>query len=175
MFCSTRAPDKSTRAKRKRQLDEGAEAAEKLLLFLRSGSPLDRPRVLLDKEFREKMMQALESLARKPQWGRHQRLDKFRNDLVPGLIWAYEHLTGHEALKPHWLLDSRAYGGQFYRFACAVRHCLLDRLPQARAALPKSDNALAQQLQDHWPESFDFDRVTTLLKLRFSLPCAENL
>ena len=175
LFCSTRAPDKSTRAKQKRQLDEDAEAAEKLLLSLRSGSLLDRPRVFLDKEFRERMMRVLESLARKPQCRRHQRLDAFQNDLIPGLIWAYERVTGEDAGKPHWLRDKRAYGGQFYHFARAVRHCLLDCLPEVRAALPTSDDALAQQLQDYWPESFDCDRVATLLKLRFSLPCAENL
>ena len=98
-------------------------------------------------------MRVLETLARPPQpRRRHRRLDAFRYDLVPGLIRVYEHITTKTAKIPRWYERHRAYGGAFYRFACAVRECLYHRLPDARAALPSTDGALAQELQDHWPK-----------------------
>ena len=152
-FCSSGVADKSARAKRKRHLEKRAEAAATLLSSLRSGSLLDRPRVLLDGGFREKFMAVLEVLARPPRPRRHRPKDGFRHELVPSLIWVYEHITGDTAGKPHWLKDSRGYGGRFYLFASAVRRCLYDRAPGVRAALSASDDALAQELQDHWPEN----------------------
>jgi hypothetical protein len=153
-FCSTRVGDKGVRAKHARELKTRARAAATLLSFLRSGSVLDQPRVLLGGPFREKFLGVLEALARPPRpGGRYRRNDRFRNELAPSLIWIYEHATGDTAKVPHWLPDSRAYGGKFYCFACAVRQCLYDRAPEARAILPESDGALAQELQGHWPRS----------------------
>jgi hypothetical protein len=152
-FCSFHlscTADKSTRAKWEREREKRNKAATKLLSSLQSGlSVLDMPRVLLDEAFREKFMRVLETLARPPRRDRLRRLDAFRYHLVPGLIWVYEHLTREKALKPYWLGDSRVYGGKFYHFACAVRHCLLDCVPEVREALPLSDVALAEELRGH--------------------------
>jgi hypothetical protein len=54
--------------------------------------------------------------------------------------------------KPYWLPDSRVYGGDFYRFAVAIWQCLRDWLPEVRNALPKTEQALAEELRDHWPK-----------------------
>ena len=74
----------------------------------------------------------------------------FRN-FTPDLVWLYERMTEGEAKKPYWLGDSRSYGSDFYRFAVAVWKCLRERLPELKDALPDSEGALAQELQDHWP------------------------
>jgi hypothetical protein len=78
-------------------------------------------------------------------------------ELACELVRVYERVTGHEAVKPHWLRDSRMYGSEFYSFAVAVWGCLRDGLPEAQCALPKSKGALAEALQDHWPK----DRTAT--------------
>ena len=115
---------------------------------------LDQPRLLLEGPFREKFLGVLEALARPPRSGsRYRPNDRFRNELAPSLIWIYEHATSDKAKVPRWLPDSGAYGGKFYRFACAVRQCLYGCVPEVRAALPASDGALAQELQHHWPEN----------------------
>jgi hypothetical protein len=145
--------DRSTRAKWERERTKRHRAAATLLSSLQSGSVLDWPRVLLDEAFHEKFMRALETLARPPQRRRHRPNDAFRYDLAPGLIWVYEHITRKKAQPPYWLRHSRAYGGKFYLFACAVRNCLYDRVPEVRAGLPATEGALAQELQDHWPEA----------------------
>ena len=153
-FCSSRVGDKAVRAKHARELKTRARAAATLLSFLRSGSVLHQPLVLLGGPFREKFLGVLEALARPPRsGGRYRPKDRFRTELAPSLIWIYEHATSDKAKVPRWSADSRAYGGKFYRFACAVRQCLYDRVPEVRAALPASDGALAQELQDHWPEN----------------------
>jgi hypothetical protein len=72
-------------------------------------------------------------------------------DFTPDLIWLYERVTGKEAKKPYWLDDSGVYGGDFYRFAVAVWECVRKCVPQFKAAPPKSEGAMAQELQDHWP------------------------
>jgi hypothetical protein len=72
-------------------------------------------------------------------------------DFAPELVWVYERLTGKKAKKPYWLDDSGVYGGDFYRFAVAVWACVRECIPQLKPALPKSEGALAQELQDHWP------------------------
>lgn len=145
--------DKSTRAKWERERAKRREPAAALLSSLQSGpSVLDMPRILLDEAFREKFMRVLQTLARPPRRDRHRRLDAFRYDLAPGLIWAYEHIIGEKAGKPYWLDDSGAYGGEFYRFACAVRNCLYDYVPEVRGGLPATDDALGQELKNHWPE-----------------------
>jgi hypothetical protein len=74
----------------------------------------------------------------------------FRN-FTPDLIWLYEKMAGKEAKKPHWLAGN-IYGGEFYLFSVAVWECLRERLPQLKDALPDSEGALAQELQDHWPK-----------------------
>jgi hypothetical protein len=124
-----------------------------LILSLQSRSSiLDMPRSLFEDEaFHEKFMRVLETLARPPRRDRHRRLDTFRHVLVPGLIWVYEHITKDRAKPPSWSESRRAYGGAFYDFACAVRECLY-RLPAARAGLPSTNGALAQELQGHWAE-----------------------
>ena len=153
-FCSIRVSDKNVRATHVRELNKRAKAAATLLSALQSGSVLHQPRVLLEGPFREKFLGVLEALARPPRsGGRYRPKDGFRHELVPSLIWVYEHITGDTAGKPHWLKDSRGYGGRFYLFASAVRRCLYDRAPGVRAALSASDDALAQELQDHWPEN----------------------
>jgi hypothetical protein len=145
--------DRSTRAKWERERTKRHKAAATLRSSLQSGSVLDRPRVLLGGAFHEKFMRVLETLARPPRPpGRHRRLDPFRYDLVPGLIWVYEHIAREKAGKPYWLDDSGAYGGKFYLFACAVRNCLYDRVPEVRGGLPATDDALGQELKNHWPE-----------------------
>src|SRR5262249_33559615 len=146
--------DKSIRAKRVRELKTRARAAAALLSSLRSGSVLHQPLVLLEGPFREKFLGVLEALARPPRsGGRYRPNDRFRYELAPSLIWIYEHITGEKARKPHSLRGSQAYGGEFYRFASAVRRCLYDRVPEVRAALPATDDALAQELKAHWPDS----------------------
>jgi hypothetical protein len=128
------------------------KAASALLLSLQSELLVgDMPRVWLDEPFREKFMRVLETLAR-PRRTRHRRLDAFRQVLVPGLIWVYEHITRNRAKTPNWSEPRHAYTGAFYDFACAVRECLYNHLPEARAALPSTNGALAQELEDHWPE-----------------------
>jgi hypothetical protein len=72
-------------------------------------------------------------------------------DFTPDLVSVYERLTGKKAKPPHWLGDSGIYGGDFYRFAVAVWGCVRECIPQLKAALPQSEGALAQELQDHWP------------------------
>jgi hypothetical protein len=146
--------DRSTRTKWERERTKRHKAAATLHSSLESGLlVLDMPRVLLEQAFHEKFMGALGTLARPPRRrGRYRRLDAFRYDLVPGLIWVYEHITRETAKIPRWYERHRAYGGAFYRFACAVRECLYHRLPEARAALPTTNGALAQELQDHWPK-----------------------
>jgi hypothetical protein len=82
--------------------------------------------------------------------GRPARNATFREH-TPELIRIYEHITGKEAGRPYWLPDSRAYGGEFYRFSVAVWGCLRDHLPEARNALPTSEGALAEELRNNWP------------------------
>jgi hypothetical protein len=72
-------------------------------------------------------------------------------DFTPDLIWIYEKMTGRQAKKPYWRDDSGNYGGQFYRFAVAVWQAIRSCLPSYMDALPRSEGALAQELQDHWP------------------------
>jgi hypothetical protein len=72
-------------------------------------------------------------------------------DFTPDLIWLYEKMAGKEAKKPQWLVGN-IYSGEFYSFSVAVWKCLRERLPQLKDALPDSEGALAQQLQDHWPK-----------------------
>lgn len=153
--------DRSTRAKWVRELTKRREAAATLLSSLQSGSLLlHEPRVLVDSAFREKLIGVLETLGRPAKRrGRHRRLDAFRTDLTPGLIWVYEHITRKRAKKPHWLGYRGAYGGDFYHFACAVRECLYQRIPEMRAALPSTNDALGQELQNHWPKDRNNSRV----------------
>ena len=73
-------------------------------------------------------------------------------DFAQELIWVYEKMTGRTAIKPYWLGDSRIYGGEFYRFAVAVWRCIGIYVPEVKKALPPTDGALAQALQDHWPK-----------------------
>jgi hypothetical protein len=72
-------------------------------------------------------------------------------DSTPDLIWLYEKMAGKEAKKPQWLVGN-IYSGEFYSFSVAVWGCLREHLPQLKDALPGSEGALAQQLQDHWPK-----------------------
>jgi hypothetical protein len=74
----------------------------------------------------------------------------FRN-FTPDLIWLYEKMAGKEAKKPRSIAGN-VYGGKFYIFSVAVWKCLRERLPQLKDALPDSEGALAQELQDHWPK-----------------------
>jgi hypothetical protein len=155
-FHSSCTADPRARTKRERELMRRSKAAAALLASIKPGSLPGKLRDVFDEPFRRRFMAVLEKLADPAgirARGRHRPKDAFRNDLAPGLVWVYEHITGEKARKPHWLPDSRAYGGAFYRFACAVRRCLYDRLPEVRAALSKTDDALAQELQDHWPDS----------------------
>jgi hypothetical protein len=71
-------------------------------------------------------------------------------DFTPDLIWLYEKMAGKEAKKPQWLVGN-IYIGEFYSFSVAVWGCLREHLPQLKDALPGSEGALAQELQDHWP------------------------
>ena len=73
-------------------------------------------------------------------------------EFVPELVSIYEEMTEREAKKPHWLPDSRKYGGKFYRFAVAVWQCLRSYAPEVNDRLPTTEVALAQALQDHWPK-----------------------
>ena len=73
-------------------------------------------------------------------------------------VRVYEHVTRERAKKPYWLGDTGAYGGAFYQFALTVWDCLYARIPEVRACLSASDQALAQELQNHWPEQ-ETDRV----------------
>jgi hypothetical protein len=66
------------------------------------------------------------------------------------LMQLYQHLTKTPAKRPYWLGDSRAYGGEFFKFTRAVWKCIRDRVPEARSALPSSEDALAEHLRDHW-------------------------
>jgi hypothetical protein len=72
-------------------------------------------------------------------------------DFTPDLVRLYNGMTGKEAKKPYWLDNSGIYGGDFYLFAVEVWKCLRERVPQVKHALPSSEGALAQELQDHWP------------------------
>ncbi len=72
-------------------------------------------------------------------------------DLTPALMRIYERQTGHAALKPHWLPDSRRYGGKFYPFAVAVWRCLRSHIRESKDALPPTQSALADELRKHWP------------------------
>jgi hypothetical protein len=160
-FYASCTTDKGFRTRRVRELTKRSKAAMALLSSLQSGWSLDQPRNLRDAPFREKFIETLDELA-DPAGAmsrrRYRPKDAFRNDLTPGLIWVFEHVTGKRAKKPYWLGDSRAYGGAFYRFARAVRACLYARLPEVRTCLSASDDALAQELKDHWPEPTQ-DRV----------------
>jgi hypothetical protein len=71
-------------------------------------------------------------------------------DFTPDLIWLYEKMAGKEAKKPQCLIGN-IYSGEFYSFSVAVWGCLREHLPQLKDALPGSEGALAQELQDHWP------------------------
>jgi hypothetical protein len=95
----------------------------------------------------DKQLHELE--ARPARRGRNPKTT-FRN-FTPDLVWLYESMTGEEAKKPYWLGDSRSYGSDFYRFAVAVWKCVRNRIPQLKDELPKSEVALAQELQDYWP------------------------
>jgi hypothetical protein len=96
----------------------------------------------------EKRLRELEATSAR----RGPKLKTAFRDFVPELIWVYEAATAREAGKPHWLRHSGIYGGDFYRFAVAVRECLRQRLPQFKDALPDSEDALAQELRKHWPK-----------------------
>jgi hypothetical protein len=147
--------DKDWRARRVTELTKRTKAAADLLASLQSGWFLDQPRDLLNGAFRRKFMEVLEQLADPARIGprdRYRPKDAFRKSLTPALIWVYEHVTGAPAGKPYSLRYGGGYGGPFYRFACAVQACLHDRLPELRACLPRSDGALAEELQEHWPK-----------------------
>jgi len=90
-------------------------------------------------------------LSRLGRTGRPAKNAAFR-ELTPELVHIYEHIAQKKAGKPYWLPDSRAYGGEFHRFAVAVWRCLYDHLPEVRNALPKTEGALAKELQAHWPK-----------------------
>jgi len=157
-FCSFYAScttDKRFRTERERELRERSEAAAALLASLRSRWFLDQPRIFLDEPFRRKFTDVLEKLADPARMGARERYrpnNAFRNELTPGLIWAYEHITRERAGKPYPLRYGQGYGGAFYHFACAVRACLGARLPEVRRCLLTSDGALAEELKHHWPE-----------------------
>jgi hypothetical protein len=155
LFCSGRTENPRTRIKRKRDMTKRSKAAAALLASIKGGSFHHRLPDVFDEPFWMRFTAVLERWANpasiRPR-GRRRPLDPFRKDLVPSLIWVYEHITRERAGKPYWLPDSGVYGGKFYRFACAVRHCLHDCVPEVRTGLPSSDGALAQELQDHWPE-----------------------
>jgi hypothetical protein len=151
-FCSSRTEDPRPRKRDTKR----RKAAAVLLASITPGSFTHQLGEVFDETFPRRFMAVLEKWAapvsvRQPR--RRRRLDRFRKYLVPSLVWVYEHITRKKAGKPYWLPDSGAYGGAFYHFACAVRRCLYERVPEIRAALPLSDDALAQELQNHWPES----------------------
>jgi hypothetical protein len=163
-FCSFYAScttNKDFRTQRVKQLTVRGKAAVALLSSLKSSWLLDQPRNLRDAPFREEFMETLEEfadLAGSRIRKRYRPKDAFRNELTPGLVWVYEYITGERAKKPYWLGDARAYGGAFYQFALAVWECLQARIPEVRTCLSASEHALAQELQDHWPEQA-LDRV----------------
>lgn len=155
-FCLSGTEDPDARKRRERELTKRRKAAAALLASIKPGWSGHQLRDVLDDPFRGRFTAVLEKWAdpaRIRARGKRRPKDAFRNDLAPGLVRVYEHITGEKARKPHWLRNRRAYGGAFYRFACAVRGCLYDRLPAVRATLPATDDALAQELQDHWPDS----------------------
>jgi hypothetical protein len=160
-FYASCTTDKAIRTRRERELTKRSKAAVALLSSLQSGWSLDQPRILRDIPFRAQFVETLSELA-DPEGARpcrrYRPKDAFRNDLTPGLIWVYEHVTGERAKRPYWLGDSRAYGGAFYRFARAVWTCLHAHLPEIRTCLSASEDALAQELQNHWPDQRQ-DRV----------------
>jgi hypothetical protein len=154
-FYSSCTTDKRFRTERGRELTDRSKAAAALLSSLQSRWFLDQPRDLLDGAFRRRFTAVLEKLADPARIGpkkRHRPNDAFRNDLIPGLIWAYEHIAGERAGKPYPLRDDPGYGGPFYRFVCAVRACLYDHLPEVRGCLLASEGALAEELKHHWHE-----------------------
>jgi hypothetical protein len=157
-FCSFYAScttDQRFRTQRVRELKNRGKAAVALLSSLKSGWFLDQPRNLRDAPFRKEFMETLEELADAAGTRNRERYrpkDAFRNELTPGLAWVYEHVTGERAKKPYWLGDTGTYGGAFYQFTLAVWECLYARVPEVRACLSASDQALAQELQNHWPE-----------------------
>jgi hypothetical protein len=154
-FYASCTTDKRYRAERERELRKRCEAAAALLASLQSRRFLDQPRDLSDEGFRRKFTAVLEKLADPARIGpgeRYRPNDAFRNELTPGLIWAYEHITRERAGKPYPLRYGQGYGGAFYHFACAVRACLGARLPEVRRCLLTSDGALAEEFKHHWPE-----------------------
>jgi hypothetical protein len=90
----------------------------------------------------------------KSRRGRPVKNAPFR-ELTPILVRKYERLTKEPAERPYFLPDSRIYDGKgsFYPFVRAVWCCLRTNLPaEARDSIPSTEGALAQELQNHWPE-----------------------
>jgi hypothetical protein len=159
MSCTSNEP---TRNERFRGLKELRDAAAVVNASLRPGGIWkDLPWDLLkaaDSQFRalvERLGQAADAEAQRlsatpSRRGRPPNL-VFR-EFAPELVQIYERVSGHKAVKPHWLKHSGVYGSRFYRFAVAVWGCLRDCLPEVQSTLPESVGALAEALQDHWPK-----------------------
>jgi hypothetical protein len=152
-----------SRAERRKSLEELRGAATTLIasvgvrgLWLEL--PWDLVEATADGQFKATVQRLAEEadaqiqhLSRLGRTGRPAKNAAFR-EMTPELVRIYEHIARREAGKPYWLPDSRTYGGEFYRFAVAVCGCLRDCLPDVPNALPTTDGALAQELQDHWPK-----------------------
>ena len=152
-----------SRAERKKSLEELRDAATTLLTFagvrgFRWGLPWALIMATADGQFEATVQQLADEadaqirhLSGLGRTGRPAKNAAFR-ELTPELVHIYEHVAEKKAGKPYWLPDSRAYGGEFHRFAVAVWRCLCNQLPEVRNALPKTEEALAQELQAHWPK-----------------------
>jgi hypothetical protein len=97
----------------------------------------------------------IEKLAsRKSRRGRPPKNEPFQ-ELTPRLVRKYERFTKEPAGPPNWIPNSGIWRGKgsFYPFARAVWCCLRDNLPaEARAAIPSTEEGLAQELKKHWPK-----------------------
>ena len=156
------APQEPTRAERLKALRKARQAARALDATL-DEIWLDLPMDLLETEggvhqFRGAVRQLasaaehqLARLRKEPSPRGRPQKNAFR-ELSARLVWVYERLMHRTARRPHWLPDSRVYGGTFFRFVRAVWQCLREHIPEAHSALPRSEGALAQELKKHWPQ-----------------------
>ena len=95
-----------------------------------------------------------ELTAEQARKGRPAKNAPFR-ELTPRLVRQYERFTKQPAGPPNWIPNSGIWRGKgsFYPFARAVWCCLRDNLPaEARAAIPSTEEGLAQELKKHWPK-----------------------
>jgi hypothetical protein len=164
--CTGKEPSRARRIAGLKQLRDAAADLRGSLWVAFFGLPIDLLHDVLRAEFRTTVEQvrqeadaSLQKLASVSARRGRPPKTAFRDYLVEDLVRIYEALTKNPARKPYWSRNTKRRDGPFYRFACAVQQSLRAYVPEVRDALPKTDEALADELHAHWPRDNSVGRV----------------